>query len=122
MKQNQIKRQGDVALIKVKELPKGLTLRSNQKPESIIIARGENSNHCHAVIGEDLEVYEEGNRIYVNAKGEFELRHLLESEVMNGRAVWTNEHLPLSFPAGTYMFVGQTEYHPYEDEIRRVKD
>lgn len=122
MKKNQLKRQGDVALQMIDALPKNLK-RYKKGQESKIIARGEHSNHCHAVIGADVEVFEdEKGVLYVNAKGEFELRHLLESELLTGREVWTNEHNDIKFGAGTYKFVPQFEYHPYDDEIRRVKD
>lgn len=118
-----MKRQGDVALQMVTKVPTGVTLRKMKDPASQIIARGENSNHCHAVVGEDVEVFEGSDgRIYVNAKGEFELKHLLESEVLQGREVWTGEHTPLKFGPGSYAFIGQVEFHPYEDEIRRVQD
>lgn len=123
MKTNQLKRQGDVALERIDSLPSGLTKRNMSKADSMIIARGENSNHCHAVTGENVEVLEdrEGN-LYISSEVEFELKHLLESNLITGAEVWTKEHTALSFPAGNYVFRPQYEFHPYEDEIRRVKD
>lgn len=123
MKKNQAKRQGDVVLMKVGTLPSNVILRKMTQKLSTIVARGENSNHCHAVVGDEIDVYDDGNGdIYVNAKGEFELKHLLESELLQGKEIWTTEHTPLKFDKGTYKFIGQVEWHPYLDEIRKVKD
>lgn len=123
MKKNQLKRQGDVALVKINSLPSGLTSRKMTLPASTIVARGENSNHCHAVVGKQVSVAEDSKgNIYVSSEFEFELKHLLESNLITGAEVWTQEHTALKFPAGNYVFRGQTEYHPYEDEIRRVQD
>jgi hypothetical protein len=122
MKIGQIKRQGDVSLEKVSNIPASAKLKNVKEPMSSIIARGENSNHSHVAVG-DVEVFEDTDgTLYVNAKGEFELKHILESEFLTGREVWTGEHTPLSFPAGTYVFLPQFEYHPYNDEIQRVRD
>lgn len=123
MKTNQVKRQGDVVLQKVAVIPSNVTLRKMEQPLSSIIARGENSNHCHAVVGDDFEVFEGSDgALYVNAKGEFELKHLLESEVLGGREVWTGEHTALKFGPGSYRYVQQVEWHPYNDTIQAVKD
>jgi hypothetical protein len=122
MKTGELKRQGDVALEKVSAIPASAKKRDGKVHLSKVIARGETSNHSHAVIGEEIEVFEEGSNIYVDAKGKFKLSHVLETEFLKGNEVWTKEHTDLEFEPGQYKFIGQTEYHPYEDEIRRVKD
>lgn len=122
MKVGQIKRQGDVSLERVTVIPASAKLKSMSDRMSNIIARGENSNHSHVAVG-NVEVFEDTDgTLYVNASGEFELKHLLESNFLTGQEVWTGEHTPHAFPAGSYMFLPQYEYHPYADEIQRVKD
>lgn len=124
MKINEIKRQGDVALMRVAKLPKDVKKLTGKNAN--IIARGEHSNHSHILTAESpdmIEVFEgEGGTLYVNAKGELCLEHLLESNYLQGQKVWTGEHTAHTFPPGTYMFLPQYEYHPYDDEIRRVQD
>lgn len=122
MKQNQIVRQGDVALQMVNGIPSTAKLRDNKDRKSAIIARGEHSNHSHCVTGE-CEVFEDTDgTLYVNAKGEIKLQHLLEDAFLTGSEVWTSEHTEHVLPAGTYKFLPQFEYHPYAEEINRVKD
>lgn len=121
MKTGESKRQGDVTLEKVSTIPSSAKLKS-PIPINNIIARGEHSNHSHCLFG-DVEVLEDSDgTLFVNAKGEFELKHVLETEFLKGNDVWTKEHTPHRFPAGKYVFLPQYEYHPYEDEIRRVCD
>ncbi len=122
MKINQIKRQGDVALQMVNEIPSTAKLRTGIMAN--IIARGEHSDHSHIVTSESqVEVFEDNDgTLYVNAKGELCLKHLMESSYVRGTEVWTGEHTEIKFPAGTYKFMPQYEYHPYDDEIRRVMD
>jgi hypothetical protein len=122
MKVNQIKRQGDVALQMVTVIPSSAVLRTG--PMAKIIARGEHSDHSHIVTSQsEVEVFEDKDgTLYVNAKGELSLKHLMESSYMTGNEVWTGEHTEIKFPAGTYKFMPQYEYHPYDDEIRRVMD
>lgn len=123
MNLNQIKRQGDVALERIENLPSQLNERNMSETKSLIIARGEHSNHCHAVVGEDAKIYEDSSgNVYVSSEFEFELKHLLETNLISGIETWTREHTPIKFPAGNYIFRPQYEYHPYEDEIRRMLD
>lgn len=96
-----------------------------------VIARGEYSNHAHIITGpvtlerkteringEDKEIIlahvEEGNTT--------KLRHLLESHWLQGSEIWTKEHQDINLEKGTYSFVYQTEYNPYNDTIERVID
>lgn len=124
MKINEIKRQGDVALMKINTIPSTAKLRSGKMAN--IIARGEHSDHSHILTAEnvaDIEVFEDTDgTLYVNAKGELCLEHLMESSYLQGTKTWTGEHTAHTFPAGTYKFLPQYEYHPYDDEIRRVQD
>lgn len=91
-----------------------------------ISSRGESSNHCHVFVGDDIQVS-------VNAAGELEYyvpigstgvkRHLLETEWLEGREVWTKEHEDIILEPGyTYGAIQQVQYDPYDDIVRPVFD
>ena len=124
MNVQEIKRQGDVALIRINSIPSDCVKLTGKSAN--IIARGEHSNHSHILTAETddlIEVFTSNDgTIYVNAKGEINLEHLLETEYYAGKNVWTGEHAAHTLPAGQYKFLPQYEYHPYDDEIRRVMD
>lgn len=88
---------------------------------SRIIARGEFSNHSHVVTG-DATVRNENGEIIIEVHGEATIRHLLEDAWMKGQEVWTEEHADIALEPGTYKYIPQLEYHPYEDVIQRVRD
>jgi hypothetical protein len=88
-----------------------------------VIARGEHSNHSHVVVGEAKVTEKDGvTFITVEKDGDATLRHILESEWLKGNEVWTKEHHDIELEAGTYEYVQQSEYDPYEDKIRQVRD
>lgn len=90
--------------------------------ENRIIARGEITNHCHAVIG-DAKVTRNGDEVLVEVFGEAAIKHILETPwVSEGTEVWTKEHTDIELAPGTYKYVPQIEYDPYEKQIRRVHD
>lgn len=95
-----------------------LTQRKNR-----IIARGEFSNHSHVVTG-DAEVRRENGKILVEVGNEGAvLKHILETAWLDGQEVWTGEHTDIALePGQTYEFIQQSEYDPYEDKIREVRD
>lgn len=87
-----------------------------------IIARGEISDHAHVIIGE-ANVTQKNNEIMVEVYGKAAIKHILESQwVSEGVEVWTKEHKDIELEKGSYRFVPQIEYDPYEDQIRRVQD
>ena len=87
-----------------------------------IIARGEHSNHCHVVVG-NATIEREDDKTIVNVEdGGAVMRHLLESDWMSGKEVWTEEHHDIELEKGTYEFIQQTEYDPFEKIIRKVID
>lgn len=100
---------------------------NKKERENRIIARGEFSNHSHVVVGDaTVERNEQGEiLIHVGNEGAV-IKHILESNWMNGEEVWTKEHtdIPLApTEAGKpYKYVPQKEYNPFEKVINRVKD
>jgi hypothetical protein len=102
---------------------KQIDLRNAKKVKHNIIARGEVSGHSHIAVGE-VEVFEtpEGE-IILDVKGEAAIKHLLEEAfVKEGREQWTGEHADIKLPTGTYKYVPQVEFDPYDEVIRRVAD
>jgi hypothetical protein len=88
-----------------------------------IIARGEVSNHCHVIVGDAVINRNDKGEVIVEVGNEGAiLRHLLETEWLQGNEVWTKEHNDIKIAPGTYKYIPQIEYHPYENEIKKVQD
>lgn len=89
-----------------------------QERKKRVIARGKHSNHAHVLTG----------NITFNSNGTFtvndtaKIRHILETNWLNGHEVWTEEHKDIDLEKGTYKYVQQVEYDPYQDIIREVID
>lgn len=98
-------------------------MKKEQRPVDFIIARGEHSNHCHVVVGDvEVERNKDGEILmHVGSEGAV-MKHLLETEWLNGNEVWTGEHKDIPLTPGDHKYVPQVEYHPYDKEIRRVYD
>lgn len=104
-------------------LTKTINLKNLKKVANNIIARGEVSGHSHIAVGE-VEVYEDANGdIILDVRGEAAIKHLLEEAfTKEKKEVWTGEHADIKLQPGTYKYVPQVEFDPYEDAIRRVAD
>lgn len=101
---------------------KKINLSKAKKIENNIIARGEVSGHSHIMTG-DVDVYEMDGEIIVDVKGEAAIKHLLEESFSKEkREVWTEEHTDIPIEKGTYKYIAQVEYDPYDEVIRQVKD
>ena len=105
-----------------------------------VIARGEGSNHAHVIVGDATVIRNEKGEILIEIGNEGAvLRHILESSWIEGQEVHTGEHtdidleeLPAQIRQGdvmlekigarTYKYIGQVEYDPYNDVIKRVMD
>lgn len=85
-----------------------------------ILARGEHSNHCHVVTGEVQ--FDEQGRIIVGDDSNAVLKHLLETEWMEGRETWTGEHKDIKLSPGVYEYVPQMVYDPLTKRIEAAKD
>lgn len=93
-----------------------------QDRKNRIVARGEISDHAHVVIG-DAKVIHKGEDVQIEVFGKASIKHILESHWVNeGVETWTKEHKDIPLEVGTYKYIPQVEYDPYEDEIRKVQD
>lgn len=96
---------------------------TKQERKNRVIARGEISNHCHVITGDCTIRNEKGEiLIDVESDGDAILKHLLETDWMGGKEVWTKEHADIPLKKGTYKYVQQVEYDPYNEIIVQVKD
>ncbi len=113
---------------------------SKEERKNRIIARGEHSNHSHVIVGDASVTRNDKGEILVKiGKEGAVLKHLLESEWMNGIELWTKEHkdiplkeMPKQVRHGdvlldkinetTYRFIQQVQYSPYDKMIQQVKD
>lgn len=88
-----------------------------------IIARGEFSNHSHVMTGDCTITKNDNNEIIVEVGSEGAvLKHILESDWLNGVETWTKEHKDIPLEKGTYKYVAQMEYNPYNKAIEQVRD
>lgn len=96
-------------------------LEGAKKVKHNIIARGEVSGHSHIAVGE-VDVYKKDGEIILDVYGEAAIKHLLEEAFVGGSEVWTNEHTDIPLKRGTYKYVPQIEFDPYDEVIRKTKD
>lgn len=85
-----------------------------------IIARGESGNHCHVLTG-DVQFDEQG-RIIVGEDSSVVLRHLLESDWMDGKETWTGEHKDITLVPGKYEYVPQQVFDLLTKRIEDARD
>lgn len=85
-----------------------------------IIARGEFSNHCHVITGD--VTFDEKGRIVVNEDSTAVLKHLLETDFLEGREVWTGEHTDIKLTPGVYEYVPQQVFDPLTKRIEAARD
>ena len=101
-------RQGDVLLMPVDEIPKGLS-RHDARP--LILATGEATGHAHMI--DDIAATLWGD--------ELDQRFLeVTAPVALVHTSTPKDHDTLTIPEGTYQVIRQREYTP--EAIRRVSD
>ncbi len=99
-----------------------LKIMRSQERKNRIIARGEHSNHCHVIVGNAI-IERKDDKVIINVEdGGAIMKHLLESDWVQGNEVWTKEHNDIELEKGTYEFIQQTEYDSFEKVIRQVMD
>lgn len=85
-----------------------------------IWARGEHSNHCHVITGE--AEFNENGELLVRENSEVIVKHLLESEWMEGKEVWTKEHTDIKLTPGVYKPIQQKVFDPLSKRIEDTRD
>jgi len=93
---------------------------TKQERQRRIIARGEFSNHCHVITGE-IEFDAKG-RIIVGENSNAVLKHLLETDWLEGKEVWSGEHTDIKLTPGTYEYVPQQVFDPLTKRIESARD
>lgn len=93
---------------------------TNQERKARIIARGEHSNHSHVITG-DIEFNSKG-QIIVGENSNAILKHILETEWMEGKEVWTGEHTDIKLQPGIYEYVPQQVFDPLSKRIEAARD
>jgi len=102
-------RQGDVFIEKINkdEIPNDVSpvKRDNGR---VILAYGEVTGHAHAIVQDEVELFEREGTLFLNVKNQ------------NGATVVHEEHGTIPLETGTYKVTHQREYH--RQEIRNVAD
>lgn len=91
---------------------------NKEERQKRVIARGEHSNHSHVLVGN--VTFNNDDTFTVNDTAK--IRHILESNWLEGQEIWTKEHHDIDLERGTYKYVPQVEYDPYQEIIRQVQD
>jgi len=88
-----------------------------------IIARGEHSNHAHIITGQ-ATIERKGEEVFITVKDNeiATIRHLLETQWLQGQEVWTEEHKDITLEPGVYKYIQQVETNPLNGLIRNVVD
>ncbi len=97
-----------------------------------MIARGEFSDHCHVICGDQAVVEEKDGNVFVTVPedADVQIRHLLESAwIGNGKEISVLEHTnykdghgDIKLEPGKYKYVAQVEKGLLDDAVRRVVD
>lgn len=98
-------RQGDVALVRVRLIPK--EARAIKRNGVIVLAHGEATGHAHTIAEPSVELYERDGVMYLRVHD-------------GGAVVEHQEHAAITVEPGIYKVQRQCEYAP--EQIRRVAD
>lgn len=103
---NQIQ-QGDVLFQRVSQLPKGC-LKLPEENGKLIIARGEQSGHHHAITTKEAVLWELEGDLYLEATAPVTITH--------------EEHKALEIPEGIYKIGRVKEYDYFTEMEHQVRD
>lgn len=93
---------------------------TTQERKSRIIARGEFSNHCHVITGD--VAFDKCGNIIVGEDSNAVLKHLLETDWLEGKEVWSGEHTDIKLSPGVYEIVPQQVFDPLTKRIEAATD
>jgi hypothetical protein len=101
--ESKILRQGDVMLIQISRMPRGLEEKDK------VLALGEKTNHKHQFLSPQVQVFRDNNnQQFIQVKQKSQLLH--------------EEHAVLDVPRGKYRVRLQREFDILQDQIRTVMD
>jgi len=101
-----MKVQGDLFFIKVEKIPEDAR-RIKPEGNRYVLARGEATGHAHAVLAQDVELFEKD--------GTFYLRVLRPVQVIH------EEHLPINLDYGVWRVGIQREYDPLSKSSEQIR-
>ena len=102
-------RQGDVLIVPIKKLPKGLEQLPLEQG-AVVLAHGEVTGHAHAIKDQRAALFHDPKLMAV-------FMHVSGSATV---ALEHDEHSTIQIPPGDYQIIRQREYSPAE--IRNVAD
>ena len=100
-------RQGDVFIIKVDEKATGKK-QERDAQKRLVLEYGEVTGHCHAIHDEEVDVYLEGARRFLEVCYQATLQH--------------EEHAPIPLPHGTYEVRRQCTWSVLQQMATQVID
>jgi hypothetical protein len=106
-------RQGDILIIPIakRELPKGLTEVKRDKRGRLVLAEGETTGHCHAILDNPAVLFRQADL------DEMADRFLMVEEEVE---LVHEEHGTITLPPGAHLVRHKREYQP--EAIQRVVD
>jgi hypothetical protein len=96
--------QGDVLIMKVKEIPADAV----PKPGPVVLAEGETTGHAHRIESDKAQLYTMGNILFLNVLAPVVVKH--------------EEHKPVTVEPGQYRIGRVQEYDHFAEEARAVED
>jgi len=102
---------GDVGLFPIKELPPGLKRIDHEKRYTV--RNGEMTGHRHVMSMEKVDDV----KIYLDP-----VTGLHVFEVLNAVEISHEEHSTLVIDPGIYIEKAETEYNPFEKQLKNVQD
>lgn len=99
--------QGDVKITKIDAIPEHCKNVKRQE-KGFILAEGEATGHHHAVIEDDVQLFEKSGVIYLSVEKEGTVVH--------------EEHGTVKLPRGKYQIGKIMEYDHFEEEATEVRD
>lgn len=113
-------RQGDVMLVKVDSIPKGLEEKKRDRG-LVVLAYGEVTGHMHAFKSDAVTCYSDGaEEEYLEIMEQAYLKHGTINEIKGKSDNKNPDHDGIDLPVGKYRIIRQREYTP--EKIRRVQD
>jgi len=100
--------QGDIFFVKIENLPNKKLTKVERKQRGFVLAEGETTGHAHIIEDEDIDLFTDGNYLYLETETPVVLKH--------------EEHNAVTIDPGLWLIGIQKEVDIFEDEITRIAD